>query len=154
RHITEWNKGAETIFGYSREEAIDAPLEMLLPERHVTAHQEHVAKFAVEADVGRRMDHETAVGRRKNGEEFPISATISKLVIDGELIMTVSLRDISEERAILNELRRAIQARDEVLGIVAHDLRNPLNSIVLQAQLLRRHGSEPERRSQKPAEAI
>src|SRR5262249_45014080 len=38
--------------------------------------------------------------------------------------------------------------------IVAHDLRNPLNSIVLQTFLLRRPDPDPERRSQKPAEAI
>jgi PAS domain S-box-containing protein len=154
RRITEWNKGAETIFGYPRGEAIGAPLDMLIPQRYLGAHREHVANFALEAEVARRMDHETTVGLRKNGEEFPLSAKISKLVIDGELIMTVSLRDISEERGVLNELRRAIQARDEVLGIVAHDLRNPLNSLVLQAQLFRRRGSEPERRSQKPTEAI
>jgi signal transduction histidine kinase len=41
-----------------------------------------------------------------------------------------------------------------VLGIVAHDLRNPLGTIVMQASLLRRHGHEPERRSGRPAEAI
>jgi signal transduction histidine kinase/CheY-like chemotaxis protein len=50
--------------------------------------------------------------------------------------------------------RRAIQARDDVLGIVAHDLRNPLGNILMQAALLRQRGSEPERRSQKPADAI
>ena len=33
--------------------------------------------------------------------------------------------------------RRAVRARDDVLGIVAHDLRNPLNTIVLQLELLR-----------------
>ena len=154
RRITEWNKGAETIFGYSRAEALGAQLDMLIPERYLVDHRQHVARFAREAEVARRMDHETAVGLRKNGEEFPISAKISKLVIDGERIMIVSVRDITEERRILNDIQRAVQARDEVLGIVAHDLRNPLNSIVLQSQLFRRRGSEPDRRSQKPAEAI
>jgi len=37
---------------------------------------------------------------------------------------------------------------------VAHDLRNPLSTILMQLWALRRHGEEPERRSVKPAEAI
>ncbi len=49
--------------------------------------------------------------------------------------------------------QRATQSRDEVLGVVAHDLRNPLNSILIQASLLRRHASA-DARSEKPAANI
>lgn len=48
---------------------------------------------------------------------------------------------------------QAIQARDDVLGIVAHDLRNPLNAIVLQLQLLKRI-PEQTSRMQESAERI
>jgi PAS domain S-box-containing protein len=48
----------------------------------------------------------------------------------------------------------ATQLRDQVLGVVAHDLRNPLSAIRMRASLFKRHGPEPERRSQKPVEAI
>jgi len=41
-----------------------------------------------------------------------------------------------------------------VMGIVAHDLRNPLAAILLQASVLRRRGSEPDRRSRQPVELI
>jgi PAS domain S-box-containing protein len=50
--------------------------------------------------------------------------------------------------------RRATQARDDVLGIVAHDLRNPLSTILMQAAQARRHGAEPDRRDRKPFEVI
>jgi PAS domain S-box-containing protein len=50
--------------------------------------------------------------------------------------------------------RRAAQARDEVLGIVAHDLRNPLSTILIEARLLRRQGPEHERRGQDTGDAI
>ena len=50
--------------------------------------------------------------------------------------------------------QRAIRVRDDVLGIVAHDLRSPLASMLMQAELLRRPGAEPERRSRNPAEKI
>ena len=56
-------------------------------------------------------------------------------------------------------LERAVGARDEVLGVVAHDLRNPLNSINLNAQVLeRRFAKEGAREgaadNKKTAESI
>src|SRR5262245_53772394 len=49
------------------------------------------------------------------------------------------------ENARLHELqRRAIRTRGEVLGIVAHDLRNPLHSIVLNSRILEHQGADPE----------
>jgi PAS domain S-box-containing protein len=59
-----------------------------------------------------------------------------------------------ENARLYREARRAVQARDDVLGIVAHDLRNPVNVILMQSHLLVRHGPEPERRAQKPVETI
>lgn len=59
------------------------------------------------------------------------------------------------ENARLRDVeRRAIRSRDETLGIVAHDLRSPLQSILLQAGMMRRRGEEPERRSSKTADSI
>ncbi len=50
--------------------------------------------------------------------------------------------------------QEAIRARDHVLGVVAHDLRNPLGNVLMQASLLRRPGAEPNDRSRKAAESI
>jgi PAS domain S-box-containing protein len=51
--------------------------------------------------------------------------------------------------------RLATRARDEVLGIVAHDLRNPLNSILIQTQIMQRRGlRERDRRSTEGPERI
>jgi PAS domain S-box-containing protein len=49
---------------------------------------------------------------------------------------------------------RATQLRDQMLSIVAHDLRNPLATILIQASAQKRRSPELERRSQKPAEVI
>ena len=49
---------------------------------------------------------------------------------------------------------QATQLRDEVLGIVAHDLRNPLSVITMQSAAQRRRGPEPERRNQQSSETI
>jgi signal transduction histidine kinase len=59
-----------------------------------------------------------------------------------------------ENARLYRATRRAVQARDDVPGIVAHDLRNPLGTILMQAALLRRPGADPESRSRTSGERI
>ena len=59
-----------------------------------------------------------------------------------------------ENARLFADAQRATRARDDVLGIVAHDLRNPLNSILLQAQLLERRGPESALNSQNQSQMI
>jgi PAS domain S-box-containing protein len=156
QRITMFNEGAEKIFGYSKAETLGAPLGMLLPERYRAVHREYVEQFAEGQEVARRMGLRSAaiVGMRKSGEEFPAGATISKLELSGRRILTVALRDVTEQRMLEDQLRRALQSRDEVLAVVAHDLRNPLAAIVMQASTLVRRTPDLERRNQHAAERI
>ena len=62
--------------------------------------------------------------------------------------------DITDRKLHEEELRRAVQTRDEVLGVVAHDLRNPLGAIVMQAEILGHLAVDPEGQFRTPAEAI
>jgi PAS domain S-box-containing protein len=105
--ITLFNEGAEKIFGYSKTEAIGASLDILIPERLRGIHRHHVAQFATDSGVARGMGTRDAliVGRRKNGEEFPAGAAISKLEVAGTRILTVVLRDITHQKRIENEQR-------------------------------------------------
>jgi PAS domain S-box-containing protein len=86
------------------------------------------------------------------------TSTPSRVYGQGELRLAETLAEraaIAIENARL--YRAAVQAtqlRDQVLGVVAHDLRNPLSTILLQVGALKRHGTQAERRSQKPTEAI
>ncbi len=66
----------------------------------------------------------------------------------------VRVEDISARKRAEEALERALAARDDILGIVAHDLRNPLGVILMQASLLERSGPDPERRDQRPREMI
>lgn len=75
---------------------------------------------------------------------------------DVHLIEALALRAaVAIENARLYEAaQRALRARDEMLGIVAHDLRNPLNSIVIQANLLKQLPTAPQREASESAAAI
>ena len=55
---------------------------------------------------------------------------------------------------LYQSIQRAVQTRDDVLGIVAHDLRNPLNTIVLQASILRRLEAQLSPRARQSGETI
>lgn len=106
RRITIFNKGAESIFGFQAAEVLGQPLDILLPENVRSLHSRHVAAFAAGATTARHMGERQEIhGRRKNGEEFPAEAAISKLEVEGQAIMTVVLRDISERRRSEREQR-------------------------------------------------
>lgn len=102
--IVEWNHGAEKIFGYSRDEIVGRPVNTVVPPQHRRAHQAHIHKFAAEGREARILDHSRTFGLRKTGEEFPIAATISRVRIRGQWLMTAVVRDISEERRREEEL--------------------------------------------------
>jgi PAS domain S-box-containing protein len=106
-HITLFNDGAETIFGYRREEALGQPLTLLLPHRFRDRHDGHVATFARSGVGARKMGERAAIfGLRKSGEEFAAEASISHLSLDGEDIFTVVLRDVAERKKFEAELAR------------------------------------------------
>jgi len=151
RCITLFNDGAEKIFGYSRNEVMGTPIDRLIPERFRAVHGEHFASFAAGQQAVRPMAERSEIlGLRKNGETFPAEASISKVSVDGAMFLSVVLRDVTQRKSVEEALRRAVTARDDVLGIVAHDLRNPLSTIIMQASLLERPAPEVERRDQTP----
>jgi signal transduction histidine kinase len=63
---------------------------------------------------------------------------------------------VSKKRSeeLCRSARRAVQARDEVLGLIAHDLRHPLGNILMHAKALQREGAPPELPAKEAAAAI
>jgi PAS domain S-box-containing protein len=112
QRIAIFNNGAEQIFGYTKEEAVGNPLETLIPERFRRAHRQHVERFASGDAIARRVRERgnPIVGLRKNGEEFPAEATISKLQVGDKTFLTVALRDITERTRIEKEQRFLTEA--------------------------------------------
>lgn len=99
QQITLFNQGAERIFGYTAEEALGQPLGMLLPDRVAQVHTSHINQYVQSRQKSRPMAQRGAIfGRRKDGTEFPAEASISQLTLNGEVIFTTFLRDISERQ--------------------------------------------------------
>jgi len=109
------------MFGWRRDEAMGSALANFIPERFRHAHAAHVERFGETRTVARRMGGSLRIvtGLRRNGEEFPIDASISQLEESGKRFYTVILRDITARLASEEALRRS---RDELqaLGAAAH----------------------------------
>jgi PAS domain S-box-containing protein len=106
RRITLFNWGAERIFGYTADEALGQPLDMLLPEVLRGRHAAHIAHFAASAATARRMgERSPIVGMRKNGEVFPAEASISRFRAGGQWTFSVIFRDITDRQRTEDGLR-------------------------------------------------
>jgi PAS domain S-box-containing protein len=146
QRIILFNLGAATIFGYEPSEVLGKPLDVLLPKRVHGAHRAYVEGFSHARETSRLMGERREVsGLRKDGSEFPAEASIARVGIDDKVAYSVVLRDITERQRfeqenaeLVRDLRGAVSARDDMLSIVSHDLRNPVNAVkMLAAAILR-----------------
>jgi len=136
--IQLWNRGAEETFGYAAHEVIGQSIEVLLPKKK---------KYANElASLRRQLERKGFVRARetvrcaKDGSEVHVLLTETTLKSpDGEPTGSfVILKDIEDRKRLE---RRLIQSeRLTVIGKMAshlaHEIKNPLNSILLNAELL------------------
>jgi PAS domain S-box-containing protein len=134
QRIVFFNEGAERIFGWRADEVGGKYLEVLIPERFRSSHRGHVHGFGAAHGHARLMGERQEIsGQRKSGEEFPAEASIERLVMNGKSIYAAVLRDVSARYRVEEALHQAIRARDDMMGIVSHDLRNPASAVKMLA---------------------
>ena len=123
QNIVLFNAAAEKIFGCPAVAAVGTPLDRFIPERFRAAHRDHVGRFGETGMTTRMMGARIALlGLRANGEEFPIDASISQVVIEGRKLYTVILRDITTRRRAEEALERSYRELRE-LSTVMHEVR-------------------------------
>jgi PAS domain S-box-containing protein len=136
RRITLVNRNAEALFGYSREELMGQPLELLVPQRFRDRHPELVADFFTAPRARAMGAGRELFGLRKDGSEVPIEIGLNPIETSLGVYTLASIIDITERKRIENELRRnnaeleqMNKELDDFVYTASHDLRSPLNGV-------------------------
>jgi len=165
-NIVSWNRVAGDMFGYSADEAVGKSITILIPERFRKAHQsglERVVSTGKTKLIGGTVE---LAGLRRDGSEVPLDLSLAKWEIKGGVFFTGIIRDVTErkhaERKLkeysemleekvnevedrtrdLKESQVALIQADKMAGLgtlaggIAHEVNNPLASILTYAQLM------------------
>ena len=104
--IAEVNGQVERFFGYSRDELLGRPIELLIPERFRPAHPGHRIEYSAHAKTRPMGVGLELYARRKDGTEFPVDIMLSPIETGtGKIVLSV-VRDLSEKKRAEEALER------------------------------------------------
>ena len=114
-HIVAWNHRAEEMFGWGGREAIGRPLhEVCLPLRFRDRHIAGLKRY-LDTGVGPLLDRRTRLsGLHRDGHEFPIELSITATEVDGQLLFSGFVRDLTAQIAAEERLERNLREREAV----------------------------------------
>src|SRR5215210_2147285 len=104
--VIGWNHAAEATFGFRAHETIGRDMaDLIVPPSLRASHRAGLARF-LETDEPVILDrHLELTGMHKNGTEFPVELTITKIGLPGPATFTGYLRDITDRKRAEEELR-------------------------------------------------
>ena len=139
--IVQFNRAAERLFGIAATEALGSRVDRFIPRRSLqklVAQQRELRFDYVETGKVREL-----VGKRADGSDFPLEASLSRLETERGTLVTAVLRDVTDlrnaraEREAREALEASNRAKTEFLSRMSHELRTPLNAVLGFAQLIR-----------------
>jgi len=148
--VVFFNRAAEAMFGVTAADAIGSPITRFIPRRLEHGNGKDASRTANGHDETALFGglHELT-GRRADARTFPIEASLSTLETGTETLITVVLRDVTQQHAARAErqMREALEAtsraKTEFLSRMSHELRTPLNAVLGFSQLLRLDAVRP-----------
>lgn len=137
------NRQTELLFGYSRQELLGEPVELLLPDALREAHRELRSGYIEKPEPRRMGGNRELFGRHRDGRALPVEIGLSPLRSGDELLVQAVIIDISHRKAAERRLRDqadqlviANRYKSEFLANMSHELRTPLNSILILSDQL------------------
>jgi PAS domain S-box-containing protein len=144
--ITSWNPGAERLYGHTAAEAVGQPMSLIIPPDR----PDELPTILARVRRGERVEPYETVRVRKDGSRIEVSVTVSPIRDPSGAVVGASAiaRDITERKQAEEALRvrsellqEAVRLREELLALVAHDLKGPLTAIKGTADLLQRQAA-------------
>jgi PAS domain S-box-containing protein len=139
--IVSWNAGAERIFGYTADEAMERSIELIIPPELRDEEKIILAKLG----RGERIEHFETERFAKDGRRIDVSISVSPIREKSGRIVGASkvARDISERKHAEAVLREVNRRKDEYLAMLGHELRNPLAAIQSAGDVIKQAGDNP-----------
>jgi len=132
------NVQAEDMFGYSPDELVGQPVEMLVPAAARGTHPHERAGYFANPRARMMGGGLELHAVRKDGQEFPVEIRLNSLPGESGTAALATVRDISERLAVQAERERVDQrlqqserldSLGQLVGGVAHDFNNLLSVI-------------------------
>ena len=136
-NIISWNKGAQTIFGYTEDEVLDREISFLMPERYRDAHRkglQRVTSTGKSSLLGKTLE---LVGKRKDGTEFPMELSLTSWTTSQERVYNAIIRDITERRQVEEQLQQARDQLEDRVEERTKELSEAYGALVLSEKRLR-----------------
>ncbi len=121
-HIYFWNHTAETIFGYTIDEAKGKHFSFIIPERNRKKVQNEMNRMILTEGAYAGAKTTECIGLRKDGSEFPMEFSLASWIIKQTIYFTIIARDITERKKIE-------QMKSDFVSLVSHQLKTPVAGI-------------------------
>ena len=147
--VRYWNRGAEQLFRYGREEALGQQIQFLIPSDLVADGEVQRLKRACDQN-GMVCNHVT---RRLRKDGCCLWVSLTRTVLHNrageEIGAVVTMRDVTQQRDSESELQRSksLALVGELAAKIAHEVKNPLTGIYAALQVLegQLEGEDPRR---------
>ncbi len=143
--IIEFNRAAENMFGYRRDEVHGRSVaEIVIPHAMRDAHHAGMERYLATGEgpvINNRVEVEAL---RRDGSLFPCELTVVPAQINGETaFFSAFIRDISARKAAEDALKRAkeaaeaaSEAKSRFLAHMSHEIRSPVSAVLGCLELL------------------
>jgi PAS domain S-box-containing protein len=144
--IVAANTQSEVLFGYLREEMIDQPIEMLVPDELSEQHKTHRGRYITRPKTRPMGLAIPLQAKKREGNQthlVPVEIMLHPFTSDNSHLVIAAIRDIShraEEVRILADAKNMVEMREEFVTVVSHNLKNAVSTINGFVKILQNRG--------------